>query len=78
MTTNRPLHAIAAEIRRTWTKPYFGAAPYLDAMHALDGINDSYGFDDAKSVVLYFLSNAKTWRGDDARRIKAELKAMVK
>ena len=47
-------------------------------MGSLDSINDTYGYDDAKSVVLYFLSNATTWRGDDARRIKAELKSLAK
>jgi hypothetical protein len=28
-------------------------------------------------VVLYFLSNAATWRGEKAREIKKELKAMA-
>jgi hypothetical protein len=28
--------------------------------------------------VLYFLSNASSWRGEVAKAIKAELKAMVK
>ena len=34
--------------------------------------------DDGGSIVLYFLSNATTWRGEDARRIKAELKSLLK
>ena len=76
--TARQLHEIAREIQHTWPKIYFGAVPYLDAMRGLDSVHDSYGWDDGKSVVLYFLSNASTWRGEDARRIKAELKAMVK
>jgi hypothetical protein len=29
-------------------------------------------------VVRYFLSNATSWKGDKAREIKAELKAMLK
>jgi len=29
-------------------------------------------------IVRYFLSNATTWRGETARRIKAELKQMLK
>jgi hypothetical protein len=33
--------------------------------------------DSAESIVAYFLSNAATWRGADARRIKAELKALA-
>ena len=74
----RSLFTIARDIRLHWSKPYFGAVPYLRAMHDLETIDESYGCDDGKSIVLYFLSNATTWRGPDARRIKAELKAMLK
>jgi hypothetical protein len=79
----RPLYEIAREIRKSWVdkdgrpKVWFGAVPYLDAMRSLSGINDNYYGDDAKSIVVYFLSNASTWRGDDARRIKAELKQIA-
>jgi hypothetical protein len=74
----RAIREIADEIRKDWknVSPY--AKPYLDAMGQLDSIEDNYYFDSAKSVVLYFLSNAASWRGDTARRIKAELKAMCK
>lgn len=75
---NRSLSVIAAEIRKDWKKPYFGAVPYLNAMMCLDKITDNYGFDSAKSIVLYFLGNAGTWKGETARRIKKELNAMVK
>lgn len=75
---NRTLSQIANDISKSWTKPYFGAVPYIQAMRGLDSINDSYGADSAKSIVLYFLANASTWRGDDAKRIKAELKALTK
>jgi hypothetical protein len=75
--TERQLHEIASEIRKTWVKPYFGAVPYLGAMRSLATVDDSCGFDDARSIVNYFLCNASTWRGADARRIKAELKAMM-
>lgn len=74
----RSLSTIAREIRSDWAKPYFGAVPYLDAMATLDSIEDNYYADDARSVVLYFLSNATTWKGETARRIKAELKALAK
>jgi hypothetical protein len=77
-TTTRPLYVIADEIRRTWPKVWFGAVPYLDAMGQLNAITDRYYADDADSIVRYFLSNATTWRGEDARRIKAELKGMLK
>ena len=76
--TERSLHQIAREIRRDWPRPYFGAVPYLNAMFSLDQMTDTYGADSGKSVVIYFLSNATTWRGDVARRIKAELKAILK
>lgn len=74
---NRPLNEIARDIRKDWKNPYFGARPYLDAMRTLDSINDNYGFDSAKTIVRYFLANASTWRGETARNIKKELKAMV-
>lgn len=75
--TPRPLYIIALEIRRDWSKPYFGAKPYLDAMSSLDSINDDYGLDSGKSIVLYFLSNAQGWKGEKAREIKKELKRMA-
>lgn len=78
MSHTRPLHAIATEIREDWTKVYFGAEPYLAAMESLDKITDNYHADSARSIVSYFLVNATTWRGDVARRVKAELKAMLK
>lgn len=74
----RPLYAIAREISRVWPRPYFGAVPYLDAMRTLTGMADNYGADTARSIVAYFLANASTWRGPDARRIKAELNGMLK
>lgn len=75
---NRSLNVIARDISRDWAKPYFGAVPYLNAMHSLQSIRDSYSYDNAESVVRYFLSNAASWKGDTARAIKAELKTMLK
>ena len=74
----RPIYEIAREIRKDWknVSPY--AAPYLNAMSCLDSINDNYVFDSGRSVVAYFLANAGSWRGETAKRIKAELKAMSK
>ena len=76
-TQTRPLYEIAREIRKDLKNVYFGAVPYLDAMSTLDSIEDNYMFDSGKSVVLYFLSNASTWRGETAKRVKAELKKMA-
>lgn len=75
--TTRPLSTIADDIAHTWYQPYFGAVPYLAAMHTLNSIDDDYHYDSGRSIVLYFLANARTWRGEDARRIKAELKALA-
>jgi hypothetical protein len=69
---------IAREISKDWSSPYFGAVPYLQAMGSLDSIKDNYIYDSGRSVVSYFLANASTWRGETARRVKAELKAMCK
>lgn len=77
-TASRSLREIAAEIRADWKNVYFGAEPYLDAMSSLDSINDSYGQDSASSIVAYFLSNATSWRGETARRVKKELKELSK
>lgn len=74
----RPLSIIAREIREDWRNVYFGAKPYLQAMATLHSVDDNYGYDDGRTIVLYFLSNASAWRGETARRVKAELKGMVK
>ena len=74
----RPLSAIAREIKRDWRPVWFGAVPYLAAMQSLDTVRDKYGEDSAASIVRYFLGNANTWRGETARRVKAELKALIK
>ena len=74
----RKIYEIASEILQDWKKPYFGAIPYIEAMLQLNTIHDNYYLDTAKSVVIYFLANAQTWRGETARRIKAELREMLK
>jgi hypothetical protein len=74
----RLISDIAWDIRRLWPKVWFGAVPYLQAMLTLDTVDDNYGLDSGRSVVTYFLSNAASWRGEDARRIKAELRALLK
>lgn len=77
----RPLYIIASEIRDNWSiigkgvSPY--AEPYLAAMETIGSIDDMYYSDTADSVVRYFLTNANGWRGETAKRIKAELKGML-
>ena len=74
---NRPLYTIAADIRSDWKKVNYAAVPYLDAMQQLNSIDDNFILDSARSIVRYFLSNARSWHGEKARKIKAELNAMV-
>lgn len=77
----RSLSVIAREIDKDWSAKgkgvNYAAKPYLDAMKSLDSMEDSFYADSAKSVVLYFLANAQSWRGDVAKRVKAELKNMA-
>jgi hypothetical protein len=69
---------IARAIAKDWKNinPY--AAEYLNAMLTIESIEESYYADSAKSVVMYFLANAGSYRGDNARSYKALLKDMVK
>jgi len=75
--TVRPLHVIARDIYQAWPKVNYAAKPYLEAMRDLSSINDRYGYDDARSIVLYFLSNASSFRGDSAKTLKLELKTIA-
>lgn len=74
---SRPLYKIARDISDDWKKVNFAALPYLAAMFELEFITDFYFQDSAKTVVLYFLGNAQSWRGPVAKAIKTELKGLV-
>lgn len=71
--TTLSISAIADMIEAGWDRVNFAARPYLDAMHTLQSIDEDYLADTGDSVVRYFLGNAQTWRGETARRVKAEL-----
>lgn len=86
----RTFSTIAAEVVGLWRKTYGPAEnlplslkcalPYLRAMLKCNTTNKNmpYCAETVESVVLYFLANITYWKGDDAKRIKAELKAMLK
>jgi len=76
-TATRTLREIAREIHSDWMKPHFAAVPYLKAMATMNTLDERYGAESGRSIVVYFLGNAKTWRGETARRVKAELKEML-
>lgn len=78
MNEDTPLYEIAAAIRKDWTNVYFGARPYLTAMATMDKVTDYYGLEPGKSIINYFLGNAKTWRGPVSRDVKKLLRNMSK
>jgi hypothetical protein len=69
---------LALIIANDWAKVNFAARPYLDAMFNLQSIKDMYYAESGRSIVLYFLNNATSWKGDTAKTVKAELKARLK
>lgn len=80
-TTVRPLSEIAREIIADYPKAgdeNHPAGAYVVPMLSLNKITDSYYYDSADSVVRYALANLGTWRGETARRVKAELKGMLR
>lgn len=77
----KTISELATIIRKDWTKMYFGAVPYWEAMtvcYQVDPKQWQFGWDSGKSIILYFLSNARTWKGETARAVKAELKRRIK
>ena len=76
----RALNEIASEIEsecgtKDW---YVYAEAYVTPMKSLNSISDNYFADSAESIVMYALANLTSWRGDTARRVKAELNGMLK
>lgn len=77
----RPLYEVTREIIRDHQLQgkglYFGAVPYVEAMKSLDKLEDHFFEDSGRDIVIYALSNLATWRGETARRVKAELNAAL-
>lgn len=76
-TPRRCPRAIAEDVARHWKNVAPAAVPYLEAMHELEDLHQGYYYDSARSVLAYFLSNAKTWKGPVARHIKREIKLLL-
>jgi len=74
----RPIYAIAWEISKLWKNVHYAARPYLSAMREMTTVDEAFISENGRNVIRYFLANAGTWRGEDAKRIKAELKALLK
>lgn len=79
MSKLRPLTIIAMEIMDLWRvdppspRTFRIARPYVEAMFSLNTCEDMYGLEYGDMIVAHALSNLGHWRGEDARRIKAEL-----
>lgn len=84
----RPLHTIATEAisdmdsiarakHKYWRNMFPYLVPYAHAMLTLNTVNDKYILDSGYEIVCRFIANAATWKGETARRIKAELRKMV-
>lgn len=73
----RDVRDIAFEVVGDWRKVAYAARPYLDAMLTITSIDEMYGAEEARHIVMYFLNNASQWKGDVAKRIKHELRCMV-
>lgn len=74
----RPLYEIARDALRDDTLKGSARAfaqPYLAALTHCSKADDEYIFEDARTQILYALSNLQSWRGESARTIKAELKS---
>ena len=64
--------ALACDTLKGNTRTYSEA--YLKPMTQIDSIHEAFGMDSGQFIVMYALSNLSAWRGEDARRIKTELK----
>ena len=79
MDNKRTFQQIAKDIESTWLNVYFGAAPYLEALLTLDTSNPNapYYYETAGGIALGFLANASSFRGAEAKKLKAELKSLL-
>lgn len=59
----RALSRLAWLVRQSWPRPYFGAVPYIEAMTEMCSVNDNYGLDTGRDIVMRFLANGASYRG---------------
>lgn len=75
-TYNMVVMDIAQSIHEDWSRIGKGvspfAKPYLDALRS-----GRYGIDSPDTVIRYFLANASSYRGSNAREFKATLKQLL-
>lgn len=83
-TDLRPIHVIAREtvLHLRGLKPdhmarWAGLAQAEPLMHVAPG-DTHFGDDRVDMIIAYLLGNISGWRGEDAKRIRAEWKAWSK
>ena len=73
-----PPYKLAALAQADWSQRgkgvSYAALPYLQALESVDSWEGKYILEEARTIGLYFLSNAGGWRGPVARAVKAEIK----
>jgi hypothetical protein len=80
----RPLNQLAAEILVDWKESPSSAAyrvfakPYVEAMLSMQKCSDMYGMEYGDMIVARALNALHQWRGETARKVKAELNAHLK
>ena len=77
LTEPRPIWRIAQEINKSWKTVEYSARPFLEAMRLMERIHDNVDDVPGPAVVKGFLDHARNWRGNDAQRIKAELRSKL-
>lgn len=73
MSNQRTVKEVARDVAKAWGKKvHYAARPYLQAM-----LSEDYGADGEQSVVMYFLANAGSFRGAEAKALKGELRVVA-
>jgi len=57
------IRELATLIDLDWEKKDYQSLPHLNGMYKVDTLEDEIGLDDGYTAVLYFLVNAKGWKG---------------
>lgn len=70
--------AMAKKVQTRWRDLVPAAAPYLEAMLTLDKVDDKYGLDEGRDIILRALTNLTSYRGEKARTLKAELRELLR
>jgi hypothetical protein len=80
----KPLNQLAAEILVDWKESPSSAfyriqsMPYVEAMLTMRTCEDRYGLEWGDMVVARALNALHQWRGETARKVKAELNEHLK